>query len=81
MCTRYSAIYAASGIEAPEGGETGTGSTDTGSTGGGDTGSTDTTPDGTQAPEDSAASGEVACEHTVVANDNPLILPRASGNQ
>jgi LysM repeat protein len=51
----------------------GTGSTDTGSTGG-DTGSTDTTPDATEAPTDSTASGEIACEHTVVEGDNPSRL-------
>jgi LysM repeat protein len=56
----------------------GTGSPDTGSTGG-DTGSTDTTPDATQAPEDSVASGEIACEHTVVENDNPSRLAEQYG--
>lgn len=58
----------------------GTGSTDSGaSTGGGDSGSTDTTPTGTDAPSDSTPSGEVACEHTVVANDNPSRLAEQYG--
>ena len=47
----------------------GAGSTDSGSTG------TDTgAPDPTDVPTDSATDGDVACEHTVVANDNPSRL-------